>query len=97
MTARARLNVPFGASLTGVAQLPRGAKVAVGDRFGQRPAAWPKLVAAAVIIGFLYSLLNDYGVIRRLTDGAFGDPAGSRPGLEVLITPADETEPPPAE
>ena len=97
VNARARLNVPFGASLTGVAQLPRGAKVALGDRFGQRPAAWPKLIAALVVLGFVYSLLNDYGVIRRLTNGAFGDPAGSRPGLEVLIAPADETEPPSAE
>jgi len=89
VNARARLNVPFGARLTGVAALPRGAKVAVGDRFGQRPAAWPKLAATAIIVGFFYSLLNDYGVIRWLSGGAFGDPANSRPGFETVILPAD--------
>ncbi|HEX7037199.1 MAG TPA: hypothetical protein VF210_15600 [Pseudomonadales bacterium] len=97
VNARARLNVPFGESLTRVAKLPRGAKIALGDRFGQRPAAWPKLVATVVVIGFVYSLLNDFGVIRWLTNGAFGDPAGSRPGFEVLISPSEETEAPPAQ
>src|SRR5690606_31156099 len=92
VNARARLNVPFGASLTGIAQLPRGAKVALGDRFGQRPAAWPKLIATVVAVGFLYSLLNDYGVIRWLSNGAFGDPARDRPGLEALLVPDDQSE-----
>src|SRR5690606_4631134 len=54
VNARARLNVPFGASLTGVAQLPRGSKVALGDHFGQRPALWPKFIATVVVVGFLY-------------------------------------------
>src|SRR5690606_35054833 len=67
VNARARMNVPCGARLTGVAALPRGAKVAVGDRIGQRPAAWPKLAATAIIVGFFSSLLNDYGVIRWLS------------------------------
>ncbi|HEY8518757.1 MAG TPA: hypothetical protein VIN61_01655 [Gammaproteobacteria bacterium] len=97
VNARARLNVPFGASLTGIAQLPRGAKVALGDRFGQRPAAWPKLVGAVVAIGFVYSLLNDFGVIRWLTDGRLGDEPGRRPGLEVLLTPAGDENVPPAD
>src|SRR5690606_27420106 len=38
VNARARLNVPFGESLTGVAKLPRGARSVSRDRVGQRPA-----------------------------------------------------------
>src|SRR5690554_6921976 len=82
VNARARLNVPFGESLTGIAKLPRGAKIVARDRFGQRPAAWPRLVAVIVVIGFFYSLLNHYGLIRTLTGGRIGDEAGSQPGIE---------------
>jgi hypothetical protein len=94
VNAKARLNVPFGASLTAVAQLPPGARIATGDRFGQRPAAWPKLVLIVVVIGFFYSLLNSFGWIDRLTGGAVGDPAGTRPGLEILLTPEAPAETP---
>src|SRR5690606_34331154 len=87
VNARARLNVPFGESLTGIAKLPRGAKIVARDRFGQRPAAWPRLVAVIVVIGFFYSLLNHYGLIRTLTGGRIGDEAGSQPGIELLLTP----------
>jgi hypothetical protein len=87
INARARLNVPFGATLTGIAHLPRGAKIVSKDRFGQRPAAWPRFVAVLVVLGFIYSLLNDYGLVRMLTAGRFGDPARTRPGIEALFTP----------
>ncbi len=89
VNAKARISVPFGASLTGIAQLPPGARVSARDRFGQRPAAWPKLVMLIVIVGFFYSLLNYYGIIEMLTGGTFGDPAGSQPGVESLISPGD--------
>lgn len=94
VNARARLNVPFGESLTGIAKLPRGARIVTRDRFGQRPAAWPRLVAFLIVLGFIYSLLNDYGLIRRWTGGLIGDEAGARPGIEVLLTPnpTDEAE-----
>jgi hypothetical protein len=93
VNAKARINVPFGASLTGIAHLPPGARIEAGDRFGQRPAAWPKLLMLVVVIGFFYSLLNYYGIIEMLTGGMFGDPAGSQPGLEDLIAPAGEAPP----
>ncbi len=89
INARARINVPFGASLTGLAHLPPGARVSAGDRFGQRPSAWPKLVMLIVIVGFIYSLLNSFGVIEMLSGGLLGDPAGSQPGFESLMPPDD--------
>ena len=95
VNARARLNVPFGESLTGVAKLPRGARIVSRDRFGQRPAAWPRFVAFLVVLGFLYSLLNDFGLIRRMTGGRFGDEAGSQTsiiGVFETQTSSDEAE-----
>jgi hypothetical protein len=94
VNAKARLNVPFGASLTGVAHLPPDARIATGDRFGQRPAAWPKLLLIVVVISFFYSLLNSFGWIDRLTGGAFGDPAGTQPDLEIRLTPEAPAEAP---
>src|SRR4029077_264930 len=44
VNAKAKLNVPFGASLTGIAQLPPGASVGGDDRFGEKPSGWPKFV-----------------------------------------------------
>ena len=41
VNAKARINVPFGASLTSVAELPPGASI-TADKFGERPSAWPK-------------------------------------------------------
>lgn len=94
VNAKARINVPFGASLTGIAQLPRGARITAGDRFSQRPVAWPKFVMLIVIAGFFYSLLNYYGFIEVLSGGMFGTSAGSQPGVEDLIAPAGESPPP---
>lgn len=72
VNARARLNVPFGASLTRVATLPPGAVAGAGDPFAERPAVWPKLLAVIVAVCFVYSLLNSYGWVYRLSGGKFG-------------------------
>ena len=88
VNAKALLNVPFGESLTGVAQLPAGHVMSTKDRFGEKPSAWPKLVLAAVTVAFFYSLLNHVHVLDMLYFKATGkhEPAwftpapGSGPG-----------------
>lgn len=72
VNARAKINVPFGASLTKVAKLPPGTVAAPGDPFAERPALWPKLLGVIVVVCFLYSLLNSQGLIYRLTAGRLG-------------------------
>lgn len=71
VNAKARINVPFGASLTSVAELPPGASI-TADKFGERPSAWPKFALVVVIIGFIYSLLNHYYLIDQMTGGKWG-------------------------
>lgn len=62
VNAKAKVNVPFGTSLTGVAKLPAGAKATqLDDKFAERPPTWPKFVMAIVGICFLYSLANQFG------------------------------------
>ncbi|MFO1511367.1 MAG: hypothetical protein U1F83_00385 [Verrucomicrobiota bacterium] len=72
VNAKARLNVPFGASLTGIAHLPAGSSVGADDRFGEKPSAWPKFVLFLVIVGFCVSLLNHFYVLDLIAYKATG-------------------------
>jgi hypothetical protein len=66
VNARARLNVPFGASLTGLAKLPPGHVLSVQDRFGDRRSPWPRLALFVVLVGFVFSLLNELYVLDAI-------------------------------
>ena len=73
VNARAKINVPFGTSLTGIAKLPPGAVVDVSDRYAPKSSALPKLLIVALIAASVYSFLNDdEGRLYRWTDGAHG-------------------------
>jgi hypothetical protein len=51
---RARINIPFGASLTGVAQLPAGAERSMSDPYADKPSVWPWWLLTGVLFGGLY-------------------------------------------
>ncbi len=58
VNTRARINIPFGASLTGVAALPAGAKRSLEDPFAEkrRPwKAWLAVILLLVILAVLWS------------------------------------------
>ena len=50
VNARARINIPFGTSLTGVANLPEGAHRALGDPYADKKTVWPYYVVAGAAI-----------------------------------------------
>ncbi len=75
VNAKARLNVPFGTSLTGVAKLPAGSVMSTKDRFGEKPSAWPKLAMLLVIVAFFYSLLNHFHILDAIYHAATGEHA----------------------
>ena len=58
VNARARINIPFGASLTGLADLPEGANRSQVDPFAERQVLWPfyLVIAAGIcsLIGLWY-------------------------------------------
>lgn len=47
---RARINVPFGESLTGLARLPPGAERALTDPYAEAPTPWRRWVVLAVLL-----------------------------------------------
>ena len=73
VNAKAKINVPFGTSLTGIAKLPPGATIDLSDRYAEKSAAWPKFVVVAFFVWWVYAFLNDSdGRLYRWTDGAYG-------------------------
>lgn len=56
INARARINIPFGTSLTGMAELPEGANRSVVDPFAEKQVLWPYYLAIAAGICALVGL-----------------------------------------
>jgi len=56
VNARARINVPFGATLSSVARLPRGSRRETGDRYAQKDFPWKTtlLLLLLVYVGYCY-------------------------------------------
>ena len=72
INGRVKMNVPFGGSLTKVAELPAGAQPSLAVRYPEPPTALPKLIFTIIAICFLASLLNHFGIIYKLSDGKIG-------------------------
>jgi len=51
INARARVNIPFGTSLTGLAQLPVGSERALTDPYADKPFPWGRVLLLFVAIG----------------------------------------------
>ena len=76
VNAKARMNVPFGGALTGVAALPPGATYGAADKYAEKPAVWPKLLLFAFVIWLVWAFLNDsQGRLYHWTDGKCGKPS----------------------
>ena len=78
VNAKAKVNVPFGTSLTGIAKLPPGAKVDVSDRYAEKSAAWPKILITLFFAWWVYSYLNEEGWIYSWTDGQHGQKSAAQ-------------------
>jgi hypothetical protein len=89
VNAKARLNVPFGASLTGVAKLPPGHVLSAEDRFGERPSRWPRVLLFVVVIGFVFSILNEFYVLDLIWHASTGkhNPAWFKPPPAASAAP----------
>ncbi len=75
VNARAKINVPFGTSLTGIAKLPPGSTIDVSDRYAEKSALWPKVLVVLFLAWWIYAFLNDdQGRLYRWTDGKYGKP-----------------------
>ncbi len=63
VNARARINIPFGASLTKLAVLPPGAQRSTLDPFADRKGPWGKLLLLALVLAGAAWALNEAGLL----------------------------------
>jgi len=100
VNARARMNVPFGASLTQVAAVPPGAHFdRLTDPFADKKSPWPKVIVAALVLVFVYVILSKMGFIYEWTKGRLGETprqsqAENAPKASAPETPAKAPEAP---
>jgi len=66
VNARAKINIPFGSSLTKVVALPPGAERSLEDPFAEKKSAWPKLLLiVAIVLALLYFFGGKFSLFLR--------------------------------
>jgi hypothetical protein len=78
INARARINIPFGTTLTQVPKLPPGSRHNLVDPFAEKTNPWPKRAVVLLVIYALFALLNHMGYISEWTGGRLGTPNENR-------------------
>ena len=53
VNSKAKVNVPFGKSLTQVASLPPGSQRDLADPFAEKPSPWPKIIIALIVLAVI--------------------------------------------
>jgi hypothetical protein len=95
VNARARMNVPFGASLTQVAAVPTSAHLdRMKDPFADKKSPWPRIVVGALVLLFAYTILNRMGYIYQWTKGRLGEPKTAEAPAKAADAPAKPAETP---
>jgi hypothetical protein len=96
INTKARINVPFGARLTGIAQLPPGASVDLRDRYAEKWTVLPKFLAVVFFIWWIYAFVDDMGLLYRMT-ASWETPLGKPPASlkakqeQIKLSPAAST------
>ena len=91
VNAKAKMNVPFGGALTGVAALPPGSQRDLVDPFAEKKSPWPKVIVLVILLVLAYVALDKMGSIYDWTNGRLGHP---RPVMAEKAVPAAPTEAP---
>ena len=93
VNAKAKMNVPFGGALTGVATLPPGSQRDLVDPFAEKKSPWPKVIVVLILLIVAGVVLNKMGCIYNWTNGNIGTPKPVRVE-KVPAAPAAPTEAP---
>jgi hypothetical protein len=78
----ARINVPFGTRLTDIAQLPPGSTIDIHDYYAEKLAVWPKVVALALLLAWLFLIVWDVGILYSFTKDWKWGPLGKPPAAQ---------------
>jgi hypothetical protein len=67
MNTSARINVPFGTRLTDIAELPPGSSIDIHDRYAEKSALLPKVLAIVILLAWFFAFIWDVGILRQVT------------------------------
>ncbi len=88
----AKMNVPFGASLTDLPRLPAGAERSLEDPYAEKRSPWPKIIVFLIVLAIAYAVLNRFGLIHEWTGGRLGNgPAAAVRGSRLRRRPRRAT------
>jgi hypothetical protein len=79
VNARAKINVPFGRSLTQVAALPPGAKRSLRDPYAQKRNPWVVLLIVAGCLWIVFRIFADLGGVGWVRSHIKAGSAGAKP------------------
>ena len=68
----AKMNIPFGKSLTDMPIIPPGSERSLEDPFAEKKSPWPKLIVLAIILIVAWKLLDKRGLINKWSNGWVG-------------------------
>ena len=89
VNAKAKINVPLGTSLTGIAKLPPGSTIDVaGDKFAEHVARWPKFLVTAFVIWWLYAFVDETGLLYTMSGGKYGHVTEDQKARHAMQTAA---------
>ncbi len=101
VNANARMNVPFGASLTQIAELPPGSQRDMTDPFAEKKNPWPAIIIVIIVLaaigaGWYYGKFdrmlpapaNSVAMFGGTNSPAFKDQGTNAPGWKALGTNA---------
>jgi hypothetical protein len=74
INAKAKMNVPFGGSLTAIATLPPGSDRDMADPYAEKKSPWPKVILLMVVLVLVYVALDRLGFVYQWTNGRMGTP-----------------------
>jgi MFS family permease len=86
VNTRAAINIPFGTTLTRLAELPKGAQRSLRDPFAEKKTPWKRwavLLALFVILGMAW----DKGYIQQLAANVQAALARSQSNATVVVAP----------
>ncbi len=66
INTRARINIPFGTTLTSLPELPPGSVRSMTDPYGDKSSRWPKILLLAAVVGGAAYVLWDRGILAQL-------------------------------
>ncbi|MBI3879203.1 MAG: hypothetical protein HY301_03960 [Verrucomicrobia bacterium] len=90
VNAKAKLNVPFGGSLTGVAALPPGAQIDVSDKYAEKSSVWPKVLLFLFLVWWVFAIVDSLGLIYQWSDQKFGHMTEAQKAEKDKATPKKE-------